>query len=252
MNALTIRTSRWLAVPVTALLVLTACAGTPTAEVPQRSGSPESEAGEVPATDEDFPEPTPENTAATEEPQGGDAGGVSVSLPGLPIGGDASSDPDDPTWRCAIVNWTGTPEPPPDEVNLTLARLHVEPASDYEVSDGGCDDLGPCLDRVDVISGGGRCAVGVRQVAFSTDGAGALSVTAGSVACLPQDTAICEQFLAELDGTDLAQSITWSDAVTAPTESDTSSDSGGSTGSDQPPQTGSEGNGDEDGSTSSP
>jgi hypothetical protein len=141
---------------------------------------------------------------------------VSVALPGLPIGGNASVDPLDPTWRCAIVNWTGTDEPPPLEVNLTLTRLHVEPPSDYEVSDGGCDDLGPCLDRVNAISGNGSCAVGVRQVASSADGQGALFVTAGSVACAPQDVAICESFLTELGDINLAQSIQWSDALTQP------------------------------------
>ncbi|MCA1783882.1 MAG: hypothetical protein LC679_17445 [Intrasporangiaceae bacterium] len=206
----------------------------------------------MPATDDDFPEPAPENTGAIEEPQGGDAGGVSVSLPGLPIGGNASVDPVDPTWRCAIVNWTGTAEPPPHEVNLTLTRLHVQPPSDYEVTDGGCNDLGPCLDRVNVIGGDRRCAVGVRQVAFSADGEGALFVTAGSVACSPQDAAICEQFLAELDKINLAQSIEWSDALTEAPESDGSSGSNGSPESDQAPQTDGGGTGDEDESTPSP
>jgi hypothetical protein len=259
MNTISIRTSRWLAIPVTTLLALTACVGAPTGDLPEGSGSPGSEAGEVSATNGDFPDPTPENTGATEAPQGGDAGGVSVSLPGLPIGGNASVDPVDPTWRCAIVNWTGTAEPPPHEVNLTLTRLHVEPPGDYEVIDGGCNDLGPCLDRVNVISGeNGRCAVGVRQVTFSANGEGALSVTAGSVACSPQDAAICAQFLAELDRINLAQSIEWSDALTEPPESDTSSDSDGSSGSDaspesdRSPQMDTGGTGEEDGSISSP
>jgi hypothetical protein len=252
MDRNTIRTSRWLATPLTTLLVLTACAGA--SDITEGPGSAESPADEVPATDA-FPEPTPENTGVTEEPKDGDAG-VSVSLPGLPIGGSTTVDPVDPTWRCAIVNWTGTAEPPPHEVNLTLTRLHVEPQSNYDVTDGGCEGLGPCLDRVNVLSGGGRCAVGIRQVAFSGEVEGALFVTAGSVACSRQDAVICQQFLAELDGIDLAQSIEWSDALTEAPDPDGSSGSGsGSDGSPEPdesPTTDGGGTGDGDGMTSSP
>ena len=246
MTMTTIRTTRWLVITVTTLLVATACAGAPTRNSPEGSGSAASEAGDAPAaTSDDFPEPPPEDTGATEEPQGGDAGVVSVSLPGLPIGGNASTDPVDPTWRCAVVNWTGTDEPPPLEVNLTLTTLEVEPPSDYEVADGGCDDLGPCLDRVNVISAGGSCAVGVRQVATSADGQGALFVTAGSVACAPQDAAICEEFLAGLEDINLAQSIQWSDALTEPPGP------AASLTSDSSPQPSSGGTGDGEGSTPS-
>lgn len=257
MKTITNRTCRCPAVLVTTLLALTACAGGPTTSVPAGSDPPGSAASEVQTTDGGFPEPTPENTEAIEESRGGEAGGVSVSLPGLPIGGNAPVDAVDPTWRCAIVNWTGTDEPPPHEVNLTLTRLHVEPADDYEVTDGGCDDLGPCLDRANVISGDGRCAVGVRQVGFNAGGEGELFVTEGSVSCSPQDAAICEQFLAELDEVNLAQSIEWSDALSEPPELNGSSVPDGSSGSDGstesgPPEPDTGGTGDEDGSTSSP
>lgn len=251
MNTMTIRTSRWPAIAVATLLVLTACAGAPTSDVPDEPGPLVSAPTEVPSTDEGFPEPTPEDTEATEEPQSG-AGGVSVSLPGLPIGGDASVDLNDPTWRCVIVNWTGTADPPPDEVNLTLTELRVEPSSDYEVTDGGCTNRGPCLDRANVLSGESRCAVGIRQVAFTGVDEGSLSVTAGSVACSPQDEAICEQFLAELDTIDVAQSIEWFDALTEPPASDGAAGSDGSVEPDQSPQTDGAGVGDDDGSASSP
>jgi hypothetical protein len=109
---------------------------------------------------------------------------------------------------------------------------------------------------VNVLSGGGRCAVGIRQVAFSGEVEGALFVTAGSVACSRQDAVICQQFLAELDGIDLAQSIEWSDALTEAPDPDGSSGSdSGSDGSPEPdesPTTDGGGTGDGDGMTSSP
>lgn len=209
-----------------ALLLLGGCGGTPTAQdasTPiasrttisttgsQSPGEPSSPDG---PTTETFEEPQTEDPDVTEEAGGDGGGGVQVDLPGLPIGGTALQDETDPTWRCAEVNWTGSPEQPPVGVNLTITSLGVTPSDVYELTDGGCGAPGPCLDQPGVLTGGGQCAVSVRQVAANPDASGELFVTGGNISCAPGDEALCEQFLTDLDQNPQLARIGWSDGLT--------------------------------------
>lgn len=207
-------------------ILLSACGGTPTVEDPGTVGTGTASTGTSEQTDEPstgatepttetFEEPETEDPDATEDADGGNGGGVSVDLPGLPIGGNAEpADASDPTRRCAEVNWTGLPADPPAEVNLTLTELGTYPPGVYEIVDGGCGgDLGPCLDRPGAVTGGNRCAVGIRQVAASPDEVGALFVTSGTISCAPGEEAICDQFQTDLASNAELGRIEWFDAL---------------------------------------
>lgn len=218
MTSTAVRAGHRLITGVCALL-LAACAGTPTVTDGSSPGPPSTEpvttsteSSEDPTT-ETFDNPETEDPDVTEDAEAGN-GGVNVELPGLPIGGNAEVDPTDPTWRCAVVNWTGSPEQPPAEVNVTLTALAVAPAGVYEIIDGGCSDLGPCLDRPGVLTGG-QCAVAVRQVSASPGHQGELRVTTGTISCAAEAVALCEQFQVDLaeNGATLP-GVTWSDALT--------------------------------------
>ena len=253
---------RALIVAAVLAILLCACGGTPTptVEAPETTGASEQtdepSTGPAEPSTETVEEPETEDPDATEDAQESNDGGVSVNLPGLPIGGDAEpADATDPTLRCAEVNWTGLPVEPPAEVNLTFTDLGTDPPGVYEIVDGGCGgDLGPCLDRPGAVTGGNRCAVGIRQVAASPDGVGALFVKAGTISCAPGEESICEQFQIDLASNLELGRIQWFDALSqGPTTEDGTGD--GTDGTDETDDDGTggtDGTGDEADPTQAP
>lgn len=85
-------------------------------------------------------EPTSEDTGSAEDTGTGGAQGVSVELPGLPIGG-SQIEFSQPSRQCADVSLTG--DPLPNGVRVQITRFAVPPQ--FSVSSEPCGSAPPCL-----------------------------------------------------------------------------------------------------------
>lgn len=164
---------------ITAGLALTACVSRDAA------GPDESETVETttsPATEETGPE-----TPLTED------GEVSVSLPGLPVGGGA--DDDSQVRQCVTVSWLGD-EDVPGGVAVVVSGVSVDPSGVFEVDGSSCGGLRGCVESFAFTAADEQCSVPVR--ALGTDGDEAQLRLSGSARCA--DKRRCEEFAATVSG----------------------------------------------------
>lgn len=214
--------SQWVAASLAALVLLSGCGGPTTAgdgsttTVPPGTTSATVTSGEVPGEvpGESFGTPPTEDTGGVEEPEAPPAESVSLDLAGLPVGGFA--EPLSGTDRCVHVNWSGPPDIPAG-VEVRATGVGLRPADSFVVVPDACPGATPCLGTGHLMDAALQCVVGVRQVAPTSDGSGALSLTAGTVTCPAGGSAACEQFVADVSALG-PDEITWSDAEVSPTE----------------------------------
>jgi hypothetical protein len=165
-------------------------------------GSGDSAAEDDGSVDDSTPEAEGEGTE--EGSDGGGAEAVSVTLPGLPVGGNHSVE--SPTLQCADVGWT-TPPDFPDGTEIKITGIGFGPEESFELSSESCPGDAPaCLSDDFRLTGESRCSVAVAWTGEGpgTDDGGWLSLSSGEIFCEPGQVAACEAFKHELESiTDL-------------------------------------------------
>ena len=160
--------------------------------------SGESTTQEDDSVDDSTPEVEGEDTE--EAPDGG--GGteaVSVTLPGLPVGGNHSVESS--TLQCADVGWT-TPPDLPAWAEIKVTGIGFSPEESFELSSETCPGDAPaCLSDDFRLTGETRCTVAVAWTGegSGTDEGGSLSITSGEIFCEPDRVADCNAFKDELE-----------------------------------------------------
>ncbi|WP_347350974.1 hypothetical protein [Intrasporangium sp.] len=171
---------------------LAGCAGPPPpTSPPATTGSPVTSFTTPP------PEPTTTSSPTTASSPGtrGDGGPI-VSLPRLPIGGDAVTDEDDPALQCVAVSWIVTKSPYPDippgyAVEITGATFS---GRGFEVVRGPCGSDAPaCVGRI-MRAGAIRCSLAVRARP-DADPDVTVSVGLKGIAYCPSAGQRCRQFV---------------------------------------------------------
>ncbi|BDZ64589.1 hypothetical protein GCM10025877_15270 [Agromyces mangrovi Wang et al. 2018] len=90
----------------------------------------------------------------TETPLETDDAGVTIALPGLPVGGDGIATDAGGAW-CVSLFWNDTL---PEGVSLMVDEVVVDPETPATVVAGGCGELDACLDAT-IAQPGDGCAV---------------------------------------------------------------------------------------------
>ncbi|MEU5263756.1 hypothetical protein [Amycolatopsis sp. NPDC021455] len=126
--------------------------------------------------------------SGVEPPRAGDHG-VSISIPRLPIGGNA--DPDGPQRQCATAGWL-QPEVFP-EGGVTVTEVTADPPEGYRVG-GGCGGLRGCAGFT-FRPGGGRCSVAVTGPGTPD----AQLKFAGVFTCAPARESSCRELLPQVN-----------------------------------------------------
>lgn len=166
-----------------ALLPLIACgAGDPGDPPPDTDTRTSAETTGSPATEGTGPE----------TPRTGD-GEVSVSLPGLPVGGGA--DDSGQVRQCVTVAWMGEDDIP-DDVAVVVAGVQLTPPGVFEADGSGCGGIQGCTESFAFTSTGDLCTVPVR--ALGTGGATAELRLSGSARCGRAET--CRAFAGTVSG----------------------------------------------------
>lgn len=174
-----------------------------------------------PPTETGATAPPVEPSRTVEAPLPSREDSVALEVAGLPVGGFA--EPLTDADRCVHVNWSGPPDIPAG-VRVRATSVVLEPSGVYEVVPGLCPGP-PCLGGDHVVDQAIQCVVGVRQVATTVDGFGALGV-AGTVTC--DVAAVCRDLATEVAARG-PDTIAWFDALTSapePTGDPTTEDGG--------------------------
>lgn len=138
-------------------------------------------------------EPATEATSVEAPPTNTGAKAVSVSLPGLPIGGNAVPSADG-TAQCAQVAWSGPPSIP-DGFSVALDTIALTPKDAFVRNDSACGTDSPlCSDPTFRLSSTTTCVVGVGWTGTPVRGDAYLSVDAGTVTCPTGQARACNDF----------------------------------------------------------
>jgi len=142
-------------------------------------------------------------TTGNEPPQSPKPTKVSVSLPGLPVGGSAQAT-DDPAVQCVFVNWQQSAPAIPGNFAVSLTGIRLEPADAFKALNAGCGGVHACLDRgFRLTSDGATCSLALKFTGQPTGGNPTLSASAGTVTCPIEATVRCEAFATDVAHTDL-------------------------------------------------
>lgn len=171
-------------VTVALLLMPVGCAQDPAPEA-------DPEAPQTSEPDTGSAEPDPE----TQDPNGGTP---SVSLPGLPIGGDTVLSDVDPSVSCTEVTWIADePAEVPDGVAVTIDSVSL--SQDYfGLAEGGCESLGsPCVGYTfTAADNDAACAVAVTLVGVPDDPENESLSVAGTATCDTQE--LCDELVGDV------------------------------------------------------
>lgn len=176
---------------VAATLVMVALLITPVgcAQDPAPEADPESPQTSEPGTGSAQPGPE------TPDPNGGTP---SVSLPGLPVGGDPQISTEDPAVECAQVNWIvdeGSGAELDEGIAVTIDS--VTPSPEYfGLADSGCTSLGPSCVGYAFDAANETCYVAVTLVGEAPEfpDEGEQLTASGSATCASQEQ--CDAFAA--------------------------------------------------------
>jgi hypothetical protein len=180
-------TGRWVPAVLLLAVVLAGCSG-----ANPNTGTIDAATTE---TTREVANPPPEDTTAPESPQQSAPKTVSVSLPGLPIGGNSQLT-DDPAVQCVSVGWSGPPAIP-DGVTVTIgSNFTFHPAAAFTQTSANCPDgtpsCWPGTFRIGV--DGGTCSLAVRTTGVATGDNPSVEVTGGTATCAPDAAALCDRF----------------------------------------------------------
>lgn len=137
--------------------------------------------------------------ATTEAAQPGGGGGTAISIPSLPIGGNAEGDGAE---QCAEVNWLG-PKPIPPDVTISLTGLGLDPEGIFQFGGNACaGDKPECTTawRWQSNTADIECLVPATQIVDVESQKSVTLVLAGSVHCTEQSS--CAEF-AQLGGSQI-------------------------------------------------
>lgn len=172
-------------VTVALLLMPVGCAQDPAPEA-------DPEAPQTSEPDTGSAEPDPE----TQDPNGGTP---SVSLPGLPIGGDTVLSDADPSVSCTEVTWIADePAEVPDGIEVVIDAVTLSQAY-FGLADGGCESFGTaCVGYTFTAADNDAiCVVAVTLVGDVPDDHGDESLSvAGSATCDTQE--LCDELAADV------------------------------------------------------
>jgi len=140
----------------------------------------------APTTDTDGPSPD----------IGDGGGGVSVSLPSAPVGGQSTQPGDDPGFQCLSVNWlAGDDAAIPEGASVALGSFTFDPAV-LDVADGGCESEGPNCTGFEFTSTDLSCFLPVRWNGTPFDSEiSTASANVDATASCDDDSSECAAFL---------------------------------------------------------
>lgn len=158
-------------------LPIVACDSQPSADPPP----------EVTTTDS----PAMEGTGPDEP--GTEVDGVSVSLPGVPVGGGA--DDESRMRQCVTASWLGG-DPVPEGVSVVVTDVRIVPDDVFDIAGSSCGGIVGCTESFAFTSDGGLCSVPVE--ARAADVRSADLFMSGKARCADRDAQRCNDLPANI------------------------------------------------------
>jgi hypothetical protein len=84
--------------------------------------------------------------------------GVSVSLPGVPVGGDA--DDESKMRQCVTASWLGG-DPVPEGVSVVVTGIRIVPGGVFDIAGSSCGGIAGCAESFAFTADGESCSVPV-------------------------------------------------------------------------------------------
>lgn len=141
------------------------------------------------------PEVTSTGSPATEgtgpEEPGKPVDGVSVSLPGVPVGGDA--DDDSQVQQCVTASWLGD-EDIPEGVFVVVTGVRVVPADVFDIDGSSCGGIVGCTESFAFTAEQDSCSVSI--TATATEEREADLLLSGKARCVDRYAQRCKDLAA--------------------------------------------------------
>jgi hypothetical protein len=124
---------------------------------------------------------------------GAEVDGVSVDLPGVPVGGGA--DDESRMRQCVTASWLGG-DPVPEGVSVVVTDMWIEPGDVFDITGSSCGGIVGCTESFAFTSDGGTCSVPVE--ASAADVRSADLFMSGEAHCADEDARRCDDLPANV------------------------------------------------------